>query len=86
MELAALPPKRVRWTKQRDGNGAAVGIARRPKAQAISGTARVTWAHFSENRIRPKYAGMMELADVLDSKSVFPNLVQNAETPYISAF
>ncbi len=86
MELAASPPKRRRWRKQRGGDGAAVEIARRTKAQAISGTARVTWAQFAKKQKPPEYAGMMELADVLDSKSVFPNLVQNAETPYISAF
>ncbi|MBQ7597253.1 MAG: hypothetical protein IJU56_01575, partial [Clostridia bacterium] len=36
----ASPPKRRRWRMQRGGDGAAVEIARRSKAQAISGTAR----------------------------------------------
>jgi hypothetical protein len=44
MESAASPPKRVQWTMKRGGDGAAVEMARRPKAQAISGTARVSWA------------------------------------------
>ena len=50
VELAALPPKRVRRTKQRGGNGAAVEIARRSKAPAISGTARVTPATAAKHK------------------------------------
>ena len=38
--LWATTPKRRRWRMQRGGDGAAVEIARRSKAQAISGTAR----------------------------------------------
>ena len=60
---------------QRGGNGAAVEIARRSKAQAISGTASVTPAPVKNPISLLFYAGVAELADARDLKSRDGNIV-----------